>query len=421
MAEGPAASSVGRRLSLSALPILKYRNYRLFWSGQVVSLIGTWMQITAQGYLVYQLTGSEAMLGIVSAVGSLPILFFSLIGGVYADRTNKRNLLILTQSTLSASALILAVLVQTGWVRPSHIIVLAIVNGIVNAFDMPARQSFVLEMVEKDDLMSAIGFNSTLFNTARILGPAVAGVTIERIGLSACYYVNAFSFIAVLISLFLIRGTAPAPTVREGSPWQDLRAGLVYAAGNPTLLTLFALVAVNSIFGSPYTMLLPVFAEDVLGTGAHGLGWLMSATGVGALLAGAMLASVGSRFDRRCLLLSGGLAYSVLMVLFAQSRLFELSVLLLAGIGWGMITHNATANTIVQLLVPDGLRGRVISLWSLMLLGLTPLGSYQAGRVAEAFGAPVSVALGGAVCALSCVVVLGLRWRHLRVSDGQPG
>lgn len=413
MANGSADAPGGHHLGLSLFRILRYRNYRLFWSGQVISLIGTWMQTTAQGWLVYQLTGSAAMLGLVSAVGSTPILLFALVGGVYADRVDKRKLLMVTQSGLALVALALAVLVQTHLVRPVHVLVAAGVSGVLNAFDMPARQSFVIEMVEKEDLMGAIGLNSTLFNTARILGPAVAGFAIARIGLEACYYANALSFVAVLIGLFLIHTTGRPSGVSEGTPWQDMKAGLVYIGQDATILTLFGLVAVNSIFGSPYAMLLPVFAEKVVPSGARGLGIMMSATGVGALVAGLLLASFGDRLERRRLLLMGSMAYTWLLVAFSLSRHFGISVLLLAGIGWGMIIHNATANTIVQLLVPDQLRGRVISVWSLMLLGLTPIGSYLAGWVAEVWGAPVAVGLGGSVCGLVALTVLTTRWRRL--------
>jgi len=375
---------------------LRHRNFRLYWCGQLFSLTGTWMQNVAQGWLVYRLTDSPLALGLVGFVGSLPILLFSLFGGVIADRLHKRNLLLATQTAAMLQALILATLTVTGLIQVWQIIVLALLLGTVHAFDTPARQAFVIELVGKEDLMNAIALNSSVFNATRIIGPAIAGVLISLIGEAGAFYINAFSFLATIAALLLMRVEAVNHSDGE-TVWRNLIAGLRYIKQTPIVRTLLSLIAVSSLFGMSAVALMPVFAKDILQVGPTGLGFLTAAIGGGALSGALTLASLGN-FQRKGLLLSiGNLAFPSMLLLFALSRSFALSLLFLIGGGWGLITQNALTNTLLQTSVPDHLRGRVMSVYALMFLGMMPLGNLQAGVVAEHLGAPVAVVLGASV------------------------
>jgi len=375
---------------------LRHRNFRLYWCGQLFSLTGTWMQNVAQGWLVYRLTDSPLALGLVGFVGSLPILLFSLFGGVIADRLHKRNLLLATQTAAMLQALILATLTVTGLIQVWQIIVLALLLGTVHAFDTPARQAFVIELVGKEDLMNAIALNSSVFNATRIIGPAIAGVLISLIGEAGAFYINAFSFLATIAALLLMRVEAVNHSDGE-TVWRNLIAGLRYIKQTPIVRTLLSLIAVSSLFGMSAVALMPVFAKDILQVGPTGLGFLTAAIGGGALSGALTLASLGN-FQRKGLLLSiGNLAFPSMLLLFALSRSFPLSLLFLIGGGWGLITQNALTNTLLQTSVPDHLRGRVMSVYALMFLGMMPLGNLQAGVVAEHLGAPVAVVLGASV------------------------
>lgn len=387
---------------------LRHRNFRLFWTGQLVSLVGTWMQSIAQGWLVLRLTDSAWLLGLVSAAGSLPILFLSLPGGVAADRVDKRRLLLVTQATSMALALTLALLTATGWVRVWHIMVLAFGLGVVNAFDVPGRQSFVIELVGPDDLLNAIALNSSIFNGARIAGPALAGILIGLVGEAGCFLFNCLSYLAVLASLLLMELPPRNPPLTAESAWTRLVEGLRYLVAEPILLVLEGLIGLYSVFALSYVVLMPIFARDILRTDSRGFGLLMAATGVGALAGALTLASLGDFRRRGRLVMAGALALPAFLLAFSFSRSFHLSLALLVGAGWAMITHAATTNTLIQARVPDRLRGRVMSVYALMFLGMSPLGALQAGAVANALGAPAAVRIG---VLLSGGAALTLFWR----------
>lgn len=385
-----------RRLRLPPmLRALRHRNYRLFFTGQLVSLTGTWMQSVAQGWLVLRLTDSPLMLGLVAACNSLPVLLFSLPAGAIIDRVSKHTLLLVAQLVAMTLALILALLTLTGMVQVWHVLLLATLLGLVNAFDATARQSFTVEMVGHDDLLNAIALNSSIFNGARTVGPAVAGLVVATIGEGPAFLLNGLSFLAVIAGLLMMRlppFRAPSGARRSG----QLREGLRYIATEPTVRALLSLAAVISLFGFVYIPLLPVFARDVLGAGASGLGWLSASSGIGALTAALLLAQFGDRIPRGRMLTVGLLLYPVFMVGFTQMRSLPLAMLLLALAGWAGVTTMALTNTLIQSVVPDELRGRVMSVFTLLLMGLSPLGGMAAGAVAEAVG---NVPLVVAVCA----------------------
>jgi len=401
-----AGPAIGRWQLPRTFTALRHRNYRLFWFGQMVSLIGTWMQNVAQGWLVYQLSNSPLALGLVGFAGSLPVLLFSLLAGVAADRFPKRNLLLITQTSLMTSAFILSLLTWSGHVQAWHVALLAAFSGLANAFDAPTRQAFVVEMVGKEDLMNAIGLNSAMFNLARLVGPAVAGLLLAAVGPAGCFFLNGVSFLAVIASLTMMRLGPPLRLARQASVWANLREGLGYIRNNSVVLSLVSLVAVGSLFGMPFSGLLPVFARDILEVGPQGLGFLSSAMGAGALIGAISVASLGNFRRRGLLVTAGNLAFPAFIFLFSQSQFFPLSLLLLMGAGWAMISQNVTINTVLQTTVPDQLRGRVMSVHTLMFLGMMPLGNLQAGFVANLVGAPLALALGAMICASYALLIL---------------
>jgi MFS family permease len=371
------------------------------------------MQSVAQGWLVVQLTNSAFLLGLVGAVASSPMLVFSLFGGVMADRVNKRKMLVVTQSSMTILAFVLATLTATEVVRIWHILILAALLGIANAFDAPTRQSFVVEMVGKEDLLNAIALNSSMFNAARVLGPAIAGMLISFTGVAGCFYINGLSFIPVIIGLLLIRQTVPVHRAEDDSVWRHFLEGLRYVRSQRSVLALVSLTAIMSIFGMPYAVLMPFFARNVLNVGASGLGILMAATGTGALLGALSLATVGNYPRKGRLVLLGGMLFSVFAMLFSLCRVFPLSLVLLVGLGGSMVAQNATVNSLLQSIVPDQLRGRVMSVFTFMFMGMMPFGSLQAGTVATHFGAPFAVFLGGAVT-LACMLIVHWRVPEIR-------
>lgn len=393
-------------LAAGAFAALRHRNFRLFWFGQLLSLTGTWMQSTAQGWLVLELTDSELWLGLVTAAGSLPVLLFTLYAGVIADRHDKRRIILAAQAAALALALAMAVLTDRGWITVQWILLLVLLLGTANAFEVPTRQSFFVELVGKQDLTNAIALNSAAFNLTRILGPAVAGFLIGSVGIAAAFYLNAVSYLAVIAGLLLIR----LPRVRRPPRTESVRAnlceGFAWLRAHRLARTLVGLIAAFSILAFPYAMLLPVFARDVLRVGAPGLGALLSATGAGALAGGLALAAIGGRVRRGPLLMGASLAFALLVAGFALSRSFALSLALLAAAGFAMILNNATTNALLQSLVPDELRGRVMGVYVFMFLGMTPLGSLQAGALARWLGAPAALALG----ALALLLVLLIAW-----------
>ncbi|HET6456179.1 MAG TPA: MFS transporter [Armatimonadota bacterium] len=400
---------------LRPLRAFRHRNYRLFFSGQVISLTGTWIQLVALGWLVLQLTNSALLLGVVSSIGALPILIFSLPAGVVADRFNKRNLIVLTQSCAMTLAFVLAGLTYKGVVNIYFIVAIGFLLGMVNAFDAPTRQSFVIEMVGREDLTNAIALNSAMFNSARIIGPAIAGALIAAIGTAGAFFVNGASFIAVITGLLLMQVNHRVPIV-SASVAEGLREGFAFIKQNSLIAALLMLTAVVSIFSIPYAVLMPIFARDILHAGARGYGYLMSAVGSGALIGAATLSSLGDFPDRsghslrRCnwkgkLLLAGNLTFCTMLVIFSFSRILPLSLAVLVGAGWGMMTNMALTNTLIQTSVPDRLRGRVMSVYTLMFMGLAPIGSLQAGVIAHWLGAPVAIRIGAIVCATAALIL----------------
>jgi MFS family permease len=398
-------SEAARRYGLGALA---HRNFRLFLFGQTVSLTGTWMQSIAQGWLVLQLTNSPFSVGLVSALGSIGVLLFTLYAGVVADRTDKRRVVVITQSLLMLQAFALAALVGTGKVTVESVMGLAALLGIVNAFDIPTRQSFLVEMVGKDDLMNAIALNSSVFNATRVFGPALAGVLIGTVGTFWCFVLNGVSYLAVIGGLLAMRLTPHVPRPTHLTAWQGFREVLRYLVSDQRVSTLVVLTGVFSVFGFPFLVLMPVVARDVLHAGAAGYGALIAAVGVGALLGALGLAMLSRRIPKGRTLIRGGTSFGILLAVFAASRSFTLSLVVLALAGCAMILNNALTNTLLQTLVPDELRGRVMGFYSFVFVGLAPLGALQAGVVAEHFGAPWAVAAGGIVTALVMAIAA---WR----------
>lgn len=398
---------------------LRHRNFRLFWTGQLISLIGTWMQTVAQGWLVLQLTDSAFLLGVVSAVSSAPFLLFSFVGGAVADRVNQHRLIIAMQTGLMLLAFLLGGLIWLGWVRIWHVIVIGTLSGILSTFDIPARQSFLVEMAGKDDLMNAIALNSAIFNAARIVGPAIAGGLIVYAGLTVCYLLNGISFLAVIIGLLMMRLAPHRPVLQAGSFWAHLREGIQYAWNDGVSRSLFGMIAVFSLFGMPYFALMPIFARDILKVGPSGFGLLMSAGGIGALIGAVSLATIGGSVQRKeRFLMIGGLGFATALLLFSQSRWFVLSLICLAGVSWALVTHSTVCNTILQTNVPDALRGRIMGIYAFTFGGLAPLGNLQGGAVAHYLGAPFAISLGAVLCGLFTVTVFlivpGLRHLELK-------
>ncbi|HMA37015.1 MAG TPA: MFS transporter [Chloroflexia bacterium] len=417
--------TMGRKLG-SGFRALRHRNYRLFFFGQLVSLIGTWMQSVAQGWLVLQLAGKNAdlVLGLTSALQFAPVLLLSVLGGTLADRLPKRNMLVVTQSIMMVLALVLGVLNQTGVVQVWHVLVLAALLGATNAIDMPTRQAFVVEMVGKEDLMNSIALNSSVFNAARIVGPAVAGLLITLVGVTGCFYLNGLSFLAVIAGLLLMRSpffTSAPGRVRppgwgsEGGFLANLGGGFRYLRATPALLSLIVMVGAVGTFGMNFGVWMPVMARDVLQVGAGGYGLMMSGMGVGSLAAGLVLAYSAAP-ARRYLVVIAAAAFSVALLIFAASSWFPLSLLLLAGVGAAMVAFSATANTTVQMTVPDELRGRVMAIYMMVFAGTTPIGALLAGSLAHATSTPVSIAAGALV---SLLAVTGTAW-SMRQRQARP-
>lgn len=392
----------------AAIRALSHRNFRLFWLGQLISLTGTWMQRTAQQWLVFRLTGSSLKLGIVTFAAFIPVLFLSPFAGVLVDRVDKRRLLTLAQTINTLLAAALAALTAAGQVQFWHIVALALALGVVDAFEMPARQAFVIEMVGREDLMNAIALNSSVFNGARIIGPAAAGVIVARVGEALAFGLNSASYLAVIAGLLAMRLNPSDRPRADGNTFEQLKAGLRYVAGHDTIRSLVGMVAVLSFFGIPYITLIPVFAGDVLRAGPQGLGLLMSSMGIGAL-SGALSLTVLGNFRRKGRLVTAGtLVFSISVAIFSFSRWLPLSMLALAGAGWAQITQLATTNTLLQAHVADDLRGRVLSTYTWMLGGMLPIGSLLLGAAAQRWGAP-SATLGSA---LACgLFALGVIWR----------
>ncbi|GAC1379377.1 MAG: MFS transporter [Ktedonobacteraceae bacterium] len=401
---------------LGTFAALRHRNFRLFWSGQLISLIGTWMQTIAQAWLVLEMTHSAWLLGVVGALQFLPVMFLSLFGGVLADRLPKRRMLLCTQTFAMLQAGVLWILVVTGQVQLWHVLVLATLLGLTNSIDMPTRQAFVVEMVGREDLTNAVALNSSLFNMARIVGPGIGGLIIAWVGVAPLFLLNALSFIPVLIGLFLIdmkdlyaqaRFTA-AKAVPRQSTMQSLREGLRYVASTPAIFLIIVVVGVVSLFGINFNVVLPLFATIVLHVGAAGFGFISAAFGLGSLLSALWLAWSNHKPSIRYLLISA-LAFCVIEALFALSPWYIPSLILIAGTGFAMIAFSTTANTTLQTIAPDHLRGRVMSVYMLVFAGSVPLGNLFTGGLAHWFGAPIALLIGASISLVAATVGWVLR------------
>ncbi len=394
---------------------LKHRNFQLFFSGQMISLVGTWMQSIAEAWLVYRLTGSAALLGLLGFVSQIPIFLLSPAGGLAADRWPRRSMVIATQIASMTLAFILAALTLTGRIKIWEIITLATLLGVVNAFDVPGRQSFLIEMVGRDDLLNAIALNSSMFNLARLVGPAIAGFLVAVVGEGWCFFLNGVSYLAVIAGLLLMRDLNQTQSHDGSAPLEKLREGIRFARHTRPIRALLILIAVVSFMALPYNVLMPIFAGSILGRGAAGLGWLMGMVGLGAM-GGAI--AIAMRRELRGLGNVAGycaMGLGLFLMLFSFSRWYWLSLLLLIPAGFTMMMHFTSINTLIQAMVPDQLRGRVMSLYSMMFLGMAPLGSLLAGYVAKYIGAPPTVAIGG-LASLTAGFFFIRRWPAMRAS-----
>jgi len=398
-------TEAARRYGFGALA---HRNFRLFFIGQGISLIGTWMQNVGEGWLILTLTNSPFYVGLTSALSSLGVLLFSLYAGVIADRTDKRRFIVFMQVAFMLEAFAVAILVWTGVIQVWHVLTLATLLGIASAFDIPMRQSFVYDMVGKDDLMNAIALNSSLFNGARVIGPAIAGLLIGTVGIAACYFLNGLSYIAVIVGLLMMTLPRVQRVESTVSAWAGFREVLVYLRNDARLRVLMILTAILSIFGFPYLTMMPVFARDVLHRGAGGYGALTSSVGIGAVLGALGVALRSSRIRARGrLMLMGGTAFGILLILFAGSRSLGLSMVLLGLAGCAMIVNNSITNTLLQMAAPDHLRGRIMGFYSFVFVGMAPFGAFLFGIVAEHTGVSTTIAAGGAIVAVA-VTIAGL-------------
>ncbi len=391
---------------------LRHRNYRLYWSGQVISVIGTSMQSIGQAWLVLELTHSAWQLGLVGALQGVPVLLFSIFGGVFADRWPKRRVLLLTQSAAAIQALVLWVLITTGSVQLWHLYILAPLLGVTVSLDKPTRQAFVVEMVGRDDLPNAVALNSAVFTLARVVGPGIGGIIIAYSNVGMLFLLNALSYLAAIAGLALIRSAElraqarPAShTGERQSTWQSLREGVGYVWKTPSVLLVMLVAGLVLLFGSNFNVVLPLFATDVLHVGAPGLGALSAAIGVGSLLAALWLAWGNQTPTVRGVLL-GALVFGGLEAGFAVSRNYALSLALIAGVGFAEIAFAMLATTMLQTISPDHLRGRVMSVAILCFDGSLPLGYVLTGWLASRFGAPAGLL----ICALLCLVVAGAGW-----------
>ncbi|MBS1841246.1 MAG: MFS transporter [Acidobacteria bacterium] len=409
-----ALDEAGSSVSSSRFRALRHRNFQLFIGGQLVSLCGTWIQNTAQLWFIYRLTGSAALLGIFGFMNQIPMLLLSAFGGYVGDRYSRHRGVIATQAVSMILALLLAALTLTHRIQGRRgawvVIFIGLLQGIVNAFDVPIRQSFFVNMVGKSDLPNAIALNSSIFNGARVIGPAIAGFAISLIGEGWCFFVNALSFLAVIVALLAMRVTPQEEMTGTKSAWQSLLQGFRFAMDDRVIRSVLILLSMLSFFGLQYMVFMPIFAKDVLHGGASTLGWLMSASGVGAVLGAlqfaartkykGMLTWVGTMF----------LISSLGLILFSQSRWFWVSATVLFIFGFAATSQMAATNTTVQNRVPDELRSRVMAVYATMFMGVQPIGSLFAGGLAKRFGAPATVTAFGAICLLGSLIFF---WRAI--------
>lgn len=384
---------------------LRHHNFQLFFGGQSISLVGTWMQRIAMQWLVYRLTGSVFLLGIVGFTGELPVFLLSPVAGVLCDRYNRHRFLILTQTMAMIQALILAFLVMTGTIQVWHIIILSIFLGVINVFDMPVRQSLLIDMIEKrDDLGNAIALNSSMVNAARLIGPSIAGILIATVGEGLCFLINGISYIAVIVALFAMKLPHKAIKRQTNNILTELKEGFTYTFGFPPMRSILLLLAVVSLMGWPYQVLMPVFAKDILKSGPETLGFLMGATGLGALIGAVSLAARKKvQGLPKIIILAAGIFGSGLII-FSLSRIFIFSLFLMLIVGFGMMVQMASSNTVLQTIVADDKRGRVMSFYTMAFRGMTPFGSLFVGALADKIGAPNTLAISGTLCILGAIL-----------------
>lgn len=383
----------------------KYRNYRLFFAGQGISLIGTWMHRVAMSWLVYRLTDSAFLLGLIGSLGQLPCIIFSPFAGVIADKYDRRRIMIVVQALSMIHAFILASLVLTNTIALWHIIILSTLLGIVNIVDIPVRQSFVVQMIEKkEDLGNTIAMNSFMFNSARLIGPSFAGILISIVGEGICFLLNGISYIAMIVALFAMRIKPKEKTDARSNVWQGLKEGSIYTFKVKPIRNMLLLLGVVSLVGMPYTVLMPVFAKDVLHGNSQTLGFLMAGVGCGAILGALYLASRKNALGLEKIIPVATTIFGVGLVIFSLSKTFVLSLILIAVCGFGMMVQMASCNTLVQTIVDDDKRGRVMSFYSMSFMGPAPFGSLLAGAGATRFGAPSTLIVGGIMCIIGAII-----------------
>ena len=409
----PLPSGKGRIQAL--FRSLKHRNFQLFMSGQIISLVGTWMQTVAEAWLIYRLTGSSVLLGVLGFVGQVPIFILSPLAGIVVDRWPRRPIIIATQASSMTLAFTLATLTLTGRIRVWEIICLSTLLGTVNAFDVPARQSFLIEMVGREDLLNAIALNSSMFNGARVAGPAIAGFLVAVVGEGWCFLLNGLSYLAVIAGLLMMH-VDKSRAVHDGtSPIEKLREGMRFARHTKPIAALLTLVALVSFMALPFSVLLPIFAGRILHGGASAYGWLMGAVGLGAMFGALSLAMRQQLRGLGSIVAYSASGLGLSLMIFSSSHWMWLSMITLTLSGLCMMMQFTASNTLIQVMVPDQLRGRLMSLYAMMFLGMTPLGSLLAGTMAAHIGAPVTVALGGFV-SLGGGLYFRRKWPSLRNS-----
>ncbi|MBP1594075.1 MAG: transporter [Bacteroidetes bacterium] len=384
---------------------LRYRNYRLFFSGQSLSLIGTWVQRIAIPWLVYRLTGSAFLLGFVGFAGQIPTFILAPFAGVLTDRLNRYHIMIVSQILSMFQALALALLFFTNTIEVWNVLLLSVIQGCINAFDTPARQSFVIEMVEdKNDIGNAVALNSSMFNGARLVGPSIAGVLIASLGEGACFLINGISYIFVVISLLLMKVKPQEKKKKDTNIIKEFKEGFTYTFGFPPIRSIIILLTVISLMGMPFSVLMPIFAKDIFHGGSHIFGFLMGASGVGALIGGAYLASRKSVVGLEKLIPLAAVVFGLGLVSFSLSSSFPLSIILMIITGVGMMMQTACSNTILQTISDNDKRGRVMSFYTMAFMGTAPIGSFLAGSIASMIGAPATLLIGGIACVIGALV-----------------
>lgn len=393
---------------LSAFPAFNNKNYRLYFWGQLTSLTGTWLQIVAQGWLVLQLTSSPFIIGLIAASATLPTLLFTLFGGVIVDRFPKKKVLLFTQIIAMVLAIALGVLTLLGMITLIHIATIAFLLGTVNAIDAPARQAFVSEIANKEQLPSAIALNSGVFNAARAIGPGVAGILIATIGTGGAFIINGISYIAVISALLLMKTTNDVPMVKI-HPLTAIKEGLKYSYKHPIIRTLLIFAGMVSIFGWSYTTLLPLMAKNIFMVGAKGLGYFYVATGIGSLIAALSVAIVSRKISTTYIIIGGNCLFTSGLVLFTLTSNFYVALFLLFLIGAGLVGMASTINLTIQKMVKNEFRGRVMSIYVLMFIGFIPIGNFQIGYVSEKFGTSIAIQLGAVILFIFGMLLLGYK------------